>query len=93
MSTSTTYRPKLLLESQRFGARRRNPDDRHAFTLEQQARDVEERLVVIDDETANLHLDRSCATRAPVPSGHDSRSWPAKTDLGQVRQSRRVQLG
>ena len=26
--------PKLLLESQRFGARRRNPDNRHTFTLE-----------------------------------------------------------
>ncbi len=47
-------RSKLLLEEQRLGARRRNPDNRNAFTLEQQARGIEEALLVIDDEAANL---------------------------------------
>jgi hypothetical protein len=44
----------ILLESQRVGTRRRNPDNRDAFSLEQQARGVEETLVVINDEAANF---------------------------------------
>lgn len=49
-------RPQLLLESLGVGARRRNADDRHALSLEQQARGVEEGWAVIDDEAADSRI-------------------------------------